>query len=91
VAEAAFGRPGKIAVDVFLVLSQTGFCVAYVIFIYKNLPLVDHQASIGAHVERAIVLFVILFQVCRPAYASFSRRSAVPHGRETISLQPLTA
>lgn len=39
VAEAALGRSGRAIVNVFLVLSQTGFCVAYVVFIYKNLPL----------------------------------------------------
>jgi hypothetical protein len=61
VAEAAFGRPGKLAVDVFLVLSQTGFCVAYVIFIYGNLPLAIKEED-----KTKIVLLVIPLQVRPP-------------------------
>ena len=62
VAEAALGRWGRVLVETMLVLSQTGFCVAYVIFIYKNLPLLPGG-------KYGITLAVLPFQV-RPRRAS---------------------
>lgn len=37
IGKKAFGKGGKIAVNVSLVLSQLGFCCSYLIFIEKNL------------------------------------------------------
>ena len=34
---AAYGKPGKIIVDVMLAISQVGFVTAYIYFICKNL------------------------------------------------------
>eukprot|EP01104_Vermistella_antarctica_P017178 TRINITY_DN6045_c0_g1_i1.p1 TRINITY_DN6045_c0_g1~~TRINITY_DN6045_c0_g1_i1.p1 ORF type:complete len:569 (-),score=101.69 TRINITY_DN6045_c0_g1_i1:137-1843(-) len=37
IGRVAFGRPGRWLVDSSLVLSQVGFCIAYLIFISKNM------------------------------------------------------
>lgn len=41
VAEAAYGQLGRTTVNLLLVLSQTGFCVAYLVFIGQNLASVS--------------------------------------------------
>jgi solute carrier family 36 (proton-coupled amino acid transporter) len=69
VAEAALGPTGKTIVEIFLVLSQAGFCVAYIIFIFENLPF--FRLSPGA-----VTIIVLPLQVRhlerRHALASFS-------------------
>lgn len=57
VAEQALGPVGKTVVEIQLVLSQTGFCAAYIIFIYSTLP------GIVPLSEITIVLVILPFQV----------------------------
>lgn len=45
VAEQALGAAGKTVVEVLLVVSQTGFCVAYIIFVHDTLPNVIPSVS----------------------------------------------
>jgi hypothetical protein len=66
VAEAALGARGKAAVEAFLVLSQTGFCVAYVVFIYKNVPLLE----LG---KAATTLLILPFQARPRALVQLQR------------------
>lgn len=62
VAEHALGAAGKTAVEVLLVVSQTGFCVAYVIFIHDTLP--DVVPAVTGWMVMAIIVPV---QVCWPS------------------------
>lgn len=57
VAEQALGPVGKTVVEIQLVLSQTGFCAAYIIFIYSTLPAIVPLS------ETSIVLVILPFQV----------------------------
>ena len=56
-AEQALGPVGKTIVEVQLVLSQTGFCAAYIIFIYSTLKYILPLS------EATIVFVVMPFQV----------------------------
>lgn len=79
VAEQALGPVGKTVVEVQLVLSQTGFCAAYIIFIYKTvITLVPLSPS-------TIVLIVLPFQV------RLFGRSAGPNGHTEAAQQTMHA
>lgn len=58
VAEHALGSTGKTVVEVLLVLSQTGFCAAYVVFIYSTLPQVAPVLA-----PWAVIMIVVPLQV----------------------------
>eukprot|EP00892_Ulva_mutabilis_P009273 jgi/Ulvmu1/6718/UM030_0051.1 len=79
VAEHALGPVGKTVVEVQLVLSQAGFCIAYLIFIYKTLtPFLPLSAT-------TIVVILLPFQVAlamlrdTAALASFSLLADCAH------------
>ena len=58
VAEHTLGSVGKTVVEIQLVLSQTGFCAAYLIFIMETLPdLVPNVSGL------TVVVCVLPFQV----------------------------
>ena len=59
VAEHALGAAGKTVVEVLLVVSQTGFCVAYIIFIHDTLPVVFPAVS-----GWMVMAVVVPVQVC---------------------------
>ncbi|CEM39819.1 unnamed protein product [Vitrella brassicaformis CCMP3155] len=56
----AFGKTGSVVVEVFLVITQTGFCIAYLIFIGENLANVFHFVSFGEIVMYCLPLLVLL-------------------------------
>jgi amino acid permease len=59
VAEHALGSTGRSVVEVQLVLSQSAFCAAYIIFIYETLPSVSSAIS-----PWAVILTIVPLQVC---------------------------
>ena len=44
-AEFSFGRPGRLAIEMALVLTQCGFCIIYFIFIGSTIQQVRHSFS----------------------------------------------
>lgn len=73
VAEQALGPVGKTVVEIQLVLSQTGFCVAYIVFIYSTL-----SPAVVPLSATSIVLLVLPLQVtsislpCTPSITPLS-------------------
>lgn len=64
--EKAFGRAGRLAVNVSLVLSQIGFCCSYLIFVQKNIGEVILQAfniqnSLASYSWTLIILQIPLY------------------------------
>lgn len=55
-AEACLGSWGKRGVEVLLIASQTGFCIAYLVFIASNLQPLTHMQ------KAAIIAAVVPFQ-----------------------------
>lgn len=75
VAEQALGPVGKTIVEIQLVLSQTGFCVAYIVFIYSTL-----SPAVVPLSATSIVLLVLPLQV-----TSISLAPGLSHRRAVLS------
>ncbi|OWZ08546.1 Vacuolar amino acid transporter [Phytophthora megakarya] len=74
VGETAFGKVGRVAVNISLVLSQIGFCCSYLIFVEKNIGEVI-LAAFG--IERTIAsssLTLIMLQILLYTPLSWVRR-----------------
>ncbi|KAI9917006.1 hypothetical protein PsorP6_017199 [Peronosclerospora sorghi] len=74
VGERAFGKVGRTAVNISLVLSQTGFCCSYLIFVEKNIGEVI-LAAFG--IQRTIAsssLTLIMLQILLYTPLSWVRR-----------------
>ncbi|POM71172.1 Vacuolar amino acid transporter, partial [Phytophthora palmivora] len=74
VGEKAFGKVGRVAVNISLVLSQIGFCCSYLIFVEKNIGEVI-LAAFG--IERTVAsssLTLIMLQILLYTPLSWVRR-----------------
>jgi amino acid permease len=71
VAEHALGAAGKMVVEVLVVVSQTGFCVAYVIFIHDTVPNLIPAVS-----PWMVMAIIVPVQVCFQPSVSYSFSAA---------------
>eukprot|EP00735_Rhodelphis_limneticus_P013630 TRINITY_DN757_c0_g1::TRINITY_DN757_c0_g1_i1::g.18408::m.18408 TRINITY_DN757_c0_g1::TRINITY_DN757_c0_g1_i1::g.18408 ORF type:complete len:552 (-),score=44.82,sp/Q10074/AVT3_SCHPO/33.85/2e-66,Aa_trans/PF01490.13/1.1e-78,Trp_Tyr_perm/PF03222.8/9e-06,MIP/PF00230.15/3.2e+03,MIP/PF00230.15/0.042,DUF485/PF04341.7/4.5e+03,DUF485/PF04341.7/1.3,DUF485/PF04341.7/2.8e+02 TRINITY_DN757_c0_g1_i1:101-1690(-) len=62
----SFGKPGKVAVDMSLVLSQCAFCCAYLIFIPRHLVQVVSSLSGGDHLLNEVAVIWMLVPILIP-------------------------
>eukprot|EP01013_Petalomonas_cantuscygni_P008060 TRINITY_DN20771_c0_g1_i1.p1 TRINITY_DN20771_c0_g1~~TRINITY_DN20771_c0_g1_i1.p1 ORF type:complete len:499 (+),score=48.52 TRINITY_DN20771_c0_g1_i1:57-1499(+) len=53
----AMGRCGSLLADVFIAVSQVGFCIAYIVFINTNLLLVFRCSDVPAPVQMVVFTF----------------------------------
>lgn len=63
IGNALFGKPGRIVVDVCLVLTQIGFCCVYVIFMSENLSSIFVKLGVTEW-EFVLILIPFLCIVC---------------------------
>ncbi|TDH72350.1 hypothetical protein CCR75_000998 [Bremia lactucae] len=74
VGEKAFGKLGRVAVNTSLVLSQTGFCCSYLIFVEKNIGEVILAAFGIERTTASSSLTLILLQILLYTPLSWVRR-----------------
>lgn len=74
VGEKAFGKLGRIAVNISLVLSQVGFCCSYLIFVEKNIGEVILAAFNIQRTTASSSLTLILLQIVLYTPLSWVRR-----------------
>lgn len=67
VGQKAFGKVGGILVDVAIVVSQTGFCCAYLIFISENIAQyfsiqeeATDESEPGSNTQKLVLLFLLI-------------------------------
>ncbi|RLN66901.1 hypothetical protein BBP00_00001950 [Phytophthora kernoviae] len=74
VGEKAFGKIGRVAVNISLVLSQVGFCCSYLIFVEKNIGEVILAAFNIQRTGASSSLTLILLQIILYTPLSWVRR-----------------
>lgn len=65
--EKTYGTAGKVAVDIALILSQSGFCCAYIFFIKESFHQIFIQCSLNLDIPTwyfAIMCFVLFTLLC---------------------------
>ena len=84
IGDLAFGSWGKYAVDVSLVLSQLGFCTAYVAFIGDNMGSVFPSLSAHHWMLLAMTLLAVLCQIRQVSTIAFT--SAIGNAVYLVSI-----